>query len=178
MTAKRIGRPPFWTDEKKAEVQSIIVDGLTEGRSLASILTAEGMPRAWTVFQWLREDEAFAQQYARARDESGDVLEAKLQDVTEKVLSGELDPAAARVAADNLKWIAGKRKPRVYGETKADVSVSVSLNSMHLEAVKQLSAPVVDVVPTRQPALENCVTTVPFEECEPIGGNKAGPVGT
>lgn len=81
------------------------------------------MPNKATVFRWLTIHESFRDQYACARESQGEADADRVGDVTQKVLDGELDPAAARVAIDALKWSAGKRLPKKYGDlSKVELS--------------------------------------------------------
>lgn len=107
-----MGRPSTFTDEIAAE----ICDRIAIGDSLAQICRDEGMPAVRTVMRWLREKEDFRQQYVRAREEQADADADAVADVGRRTLSGELDPQAARVAIDALKWTAAKRQPKKYGD--------------------------------------------------------------
>lgn len=54
--------------------------------------------------------------YARARDAAAELDADQVKEVAEDALAGRVDPAAARVAIDALKWTAGKRSPRKFGD--------------------------------------------------------------
>ena len=55
----------------------------------------------------------FRQQYAHAREAQGDIY---ADCVVDTAMDATIDPAVARVRIDALKWAAGKRKPKVYGD--------------------------------------------------------------
>lgn len=55
-------------------------------------------------------------QYARARDACADTHFDDLGELAEKVQAGDVEPNAARVAADIIKWRVARMKPRVYGD--------------------------------------------------------------
>lgn len=111
------GRPPMPYDE---EVADSILDAIARGNSLVSILKEdEELPSYSTIMKWLRQNPEFAANYARAREDQGDYDADKIREVVDQVIAGTLDPNAARVAMDGLKWNAGKRKPKVYGEKLA-----------------------------------------------------------
>jgi hypothetical protein len=61
----------------------------------------------------LREDDDLAKQYAHAREAQGDIYADRVVDTA---MDPTIDPAVARVRIDALKWAAGKRKPKVYGD--------------------------------------------------------------
>ena len=68
------------------------------------------------MYKWFRLYPDFVDNYARAKEDSGDADQDKLDEIAEKVLSGEIEPQAARVAADIIKWSASKKKPKKYGD--------------------------------------------------------------
>lgn len=108
------GRPPL---EFTEEIADRILHGIAEGNSLVSILKEdEELPSYTTVMKWLRQNPEFAANYARAREDQADHDADKIGDIAERVVRGDVDPQAARVAIDAYKWAAGKRKPKVYGE--------------------------------------------------------------
>lgn len=96
---------------EKAEICERIADG----QSLAEICRSEHMPKKTLVYEWLRDDKAFAEDYARARETQADSDADAINDIADKVLRGEIEPQAARVAIDAKKWAAGVRKPSKYG---------------------------------------------------------------
>lgn len=115
----KMGRPSLYSEEMAAS----ICDRIACGDSLASICREEGMPDYKTVIRWLREKDDFRDNYTRAREDQADADADSVQDIGRRVLTGELDPQAARVAIDALKWAAGKRKPKKYGD-KLDLNHS------------------------------------------------------
>lgn len=123
MTAKRNAMG----DQKAA-----ICEAIASGDSLVKALRAKGMPGYRTVMTWLSEDEAFQQNYARAREAQGDADADRIGDITDRVLSGEIDPQSARVAIDALKWTAAKRLPKKYGD-KLDLDLNAR---MQIESVQ------------------------------------------
>lgn len=54
--------------------------------------------------------------YARARDAAAELDADQVKEIADRTLAGCLDPQAARVAIDALKWTAGKRSPRKFGD--------------------------------------------------------------
>jgi hypothetical protein len=60
----------------------------------------------------------------------------EIKDAARRVARGEIDPQAGRVLIDALKWDAGKRKPKVYGDKVVlggdpDAPVSVKIEAVH-----------------------------------------------
>ena len=111
-----------------------ICEQLALGRSLKAIITKDpDMPAMSTVFKWLLDHSTFSEMYARAREAQADALfdetldiadESKEDYVKRKHFEGadegwEVNGEAiqrARLRIDTRKWIAGKLRPKKYGE--------------------------------------------------------------
>lgn len=106
------GRPTDYTKELGDEICVRVADD--EG--VAAICRDERMPSRTTIYKWLREHQEFADNYTRARLDQGHSVADEAKEVRRKVATGELDPAAARVILDAIKWESGKRAPKSYGE--------------------------------------------------------------
>ncbi len=111
------------------KIKEIIIEELYNGESLKSILeTKKDMPSRPIIYQWLNKkhnkyDEDFFNNYIRAREDSADIDAETIQEIAKKTLEGEYKSDQARVAIDALKWTAGKKRPKKYGE-KLDLSSS------------------------------------------------------
>lgn len=106
------GRPTEYTEEIATDFCSRIA----LGNSLRAVVKLDGMPCAQTIYNWFGKHEGFVEQYARAKEDSADSRADQIEEIGDKVLSGEYDPAAARVAIDAFKWTSGKHKPKKYGD--------------------------------------------------------------
>jgi len=106
------GRPTTYTKALGTEICAKICSG----QSVNKLCKADDMPAKSTVFLWLIEHAEFSDNYVKAKEQSGDVDQDKLDSIAERVLEGDVDPAAARVAADIIKWSASKKKPKKYGD--------------------------------------------------------------
>lgn len=94
-----------------------ICERIACGESLVTILSDGDMPSYSTFMRWLEADEGdLRDKYARAREAQGDYSFDQVGHIAKQVLSGELDPQAARVAADMIKWRAGKLRANKYGD--------------------------------------------------------------
>lgn len=118
---KKNGRPTIFNQE----LANKICCQLSEGMSLRKVCLAEGMPDKSTVFDWFRVQPGFADQYARAKEESADALYEETQDIADESLEGakDADPKAAgaivqayRLRVDTRKWMMSKQKPKKYGD--------------------------------------------------------------
>lgn len=110
--AKR-GRP---TQHTKALADEIC-RRIANGESLRAICDDKHMPSKGCVLGWVVEDRAsFSDQYARAREAAGHGDGDEVTDIARRVLNGEVEPQAGKVAIDALKWSAGRKAPKVYGD--------------------------------------------------------------
>ena len=109
-------------------------------------------------YRWLRDNPAFREDYARAREAQGHVDADAIADVRQRMLDGELTPEQARVAIDSLKWSAGKRQPKVYGDrVQQDIDLTVRVSIA--DPTRQLRN-----AATTQPALAGEARAVPALE--------------
>ena len=107
-----MARPSLFNDATAEEICIRIMCG----DSLAEICRDEEMPAYRTVMRWLKDDDAFRRNYASAREDQGHADADSIADIAKRILKGEIEPAAGRAAIDALKWTAGKRQPKVYGD--------------------------------------------------------------
>jgi hypothetical protein len=121
------GRPSDFTQD----LADRICSELAEGRSLRSVCKEDWAPETRTIFRWLRLNDEFCRQYARAKEESADSLADEIIEIADdgtndfverQTRNGTyvaLNPEAAarsRLRVDARKWIASKLKPKKYGE--------------------------------------------------------------
>ena len=116
-----MGRPSKYSDK----LADLICERIADGESLRTICAAGDMPSRATVFRWLdaEENAKFRDQYARAREASAEADADDVGHYARAAARGEIEPAAARAAIDGLKWSAGKRAPKKYGD-KLDLTSS------------------------------------------------------
>lgn len=69
-----------------------------------------------TFYAWIASDAELAEEYARARLAVSYAGEAELERINRRALDGEVDPKAANVASQNVRWLMGRRNPKVYGD--------------------------------------------------------------
>lgn len=102
------GRPSEFSDDAAETVcAEIAAGGTLKSAAEKAKVSVEAIKR------WLRSDEQFRAQYAQAREDQADAF---ADTILETALDGELEPNDRRVRVDALKWLAGKRKPKVYGD--------------------------------------------------------------
>ncbi len=109
---KKTGRKPRPIEDKRADAERIWAM-VAEGMTLVEIGAIMGI-HAGNVLRRATETEEFAQHYAMARDAASDLFESM---AIERARLADKDTAAAdRLYVDTLKWAAGKRAPKRYGE--------------------------------------------------------------
>jgi hypothetical protein len=123
-----------------------ICERIADGESLRTICEDEAMPGRTTVRRWLAERDDFRRQYALAREEQADVLFDEMLEIADDGTNdwmrrtgkdGEAGWAEngehirrSQVRIDARKWMAGKLRPKVYGDRQAiDHTVSLAETS-------------------------------------------------
>lgn len=109
---KPMGRPSSYSEA----IADAICERLANGESLKAICAEDGMPGRETVRQWQAANEAFGAKCARAREAQADSEHDKMAEIEDRVLSGDLDPVAARVVLASKQWRASKLAPKKYGD--------------------------------------------------------------
>jgi hypothetical protein len=141
------GRPTIFSED----VALTICERLADGQSLRTIGADPDLPSQRTIYRWLAANEEFRQQYARARETQADTLFDEMLDIAdnsandwmarleEKGGGFELNGDHVRrtqLRLDTRKWMAGKLRPKKYGE-KIDVEHSVDDGFAELLAVRR-----------------------------------------
>ena len=111
-TKRPAGRPSLFT----GELAERICDELIDGKSLVEICNAEDMPNRRTVLRWMDADADFAAKCTRARELQADFEHDRMAMLEKDVISGAVDPQAARVVFSSKQWRASKLAPKKYGE--------------------------------------------------------------
>lgn len=125
--------------EFSQDIFDTICERISEGESLRDICSDEDMPSRQSVFRWLAADDKLRYQYTRAREEQADVIfddclsiaddarndwmERNGEEEAGYQLNGE-NIQRAKLRIDTRKWMAGKLRPKVYGD-KLDIDQKV-----------------------------------------------------
>jgi len=117
---KSIGRPTDYSEELADCICEMLMDGI----SLRDICKRDDMPNRATVFRWLRKYEDFSDQYARARIEMADAIFDEVLAIADdcsqdRDVKGQFNHEhvqRSKLRIDARKWMAGKLRPKVYGE--------------------------------------------------------------
>lgn len=135
--------PRGFTVEQMPALGDSICARLAVGESLRSICKRDGMPSMPTIFEWLRLDPTFAQNYTRAREHQAESYADEIASIADSAQG--LDSAgvnAARLRVDARKWCASKLLPKRYGD-RIDVQhqggISVAAASKALAIVQPIT---------------------------------------
>ena len=123
---------------------------IIEGNSLASWIKQASVSYR-VVYNTLKENKAFSEQYTHARESQADTLADRILEVCTKLENRTIDPNSARVIIDSVKWLAGKLKPK-------DWSDKTQLEINHTGRVSMIDYLL------SQPALKNVTPSQPDGE--------------
>jgi len=118
-----------YTKTDKTPIYHDICTLVACGMSIRKAVTAKGISSE-TFYEELTKNDDLAKRYAQAREKRADARAESIDDLCAKVISGEIDPNAARVAMDAQKWLTARENPKRYGE-KLDVT-GVPANSVNV----------------------------------------------
>lgn len=134
------GRPSSYDQLIADEICSQIA---STSKSLKTICESEGMPSVSAVYAWLRVNENFQKQYARAKDDQADFMVEEMMEIADDgrndlmtITRGDESYEVenkevvnrSRLRVDTRKWIASKLKPKKYGE-KVEHSGNINLTN-------------------------------------------------
>jgi hypothetical protein len=140
---KAKGRPPThdWPI-----IQKEILDRLANGQSLASICLNQHMPEPATIYERLRKEPSFADDYARARGNLADLLFDQCliiadDDSRDLIVNsdGSVTPNSSAIARDKLKIetrmrMAGKMSGKYADKPLATDNANVTVNNLTVNA--------------------------------------------
>lgn len=118
------GRPSLYTDEMADKICTAIA----EGHSVNRLCKLDEYPAQRTIYMWLIENAEFMQKYTRAREIQADTLFHECLDIADSQegdvflkedgteITNHDAIARAKLRVDTRKWMAGKLRPKVYGE--------------------------------------------------------------
>ncbi len=120
-TQAKVGRPTDYTSELATEICNAIACNSKGIKRLCK--ENPGWPSAFTIFKWLKENNVFSEQYARAKVVQITLIVDEMLDIA---FDAE-DVNKARLEIDTRKWLACKLMPKVYGN-KVDARVDVGMS--------------------------------------------------
>lgn len=122
-----MAKPYPWTPE----VEDELLNRIAKGESMVDICSDDWLPGQTTVYKRLADDAEFAKRYAHAREVQADTIFDEILQIADDARNdwmerrGEDDAGwvangehiqRSRLRIDARKWMAGKLRPKVYGE--------------------------------------------------------------
>lgn len=122
------GRPSIYTEELANKICEVIS---TTSFGLRHISKMEGMPGVTTILRWLRDDEAFRLQYARAKEDQADFMAEEILEIADDgsndlmtIVKGKESytqenkevTSRSKLRVEARKWLASKLAPKKYGD--------------------------------------------------------------
>ena len=133
-------------NDKQRKQFDTVCEAIADGMSLRKACEADDTDDILskkTIMLWLKEDEngPLCDQYTRARQKQADAIFDECLDIADQSESNSDNIQHARLRIDTRKWMAGKLRPKKYGDKvgvdlDAKVKSDVTVHSPS-EALKQ-----------------------------------------
>lgn len=136
---KSLERRERWLEMSKDAdaLQQELIDCVSQGESLHAWCKRNDFPYT-TLRRWIDNVPARKAEYERARIARAEWHVADIESMLTDVRNGSLDPSAARVIAENKRWIAARMDPHLWGD-KVEINANVNIHQQYLEAIKGLT---------------------------------------
>jgi len=136
---KSLERRERWLamSEDGPQLQQELVDCVSQGESLHAWCKRKDIPYT-TVRRWIDSVPARKSEYEQARIARAEWHVSDIEEMMTEVRQGSLDPASARVIAENKRWIASRMDPHLWGD-KVQIDANVNIHQQYLEAIKGLT---------------------------------------
>jgi len=125
-----LGRPT----KRNPKREKIILEGVAKGESLRKVCKRAGIETT-TFLDWVRKDDSFALQYARAKEIAAELMADEILEIADDTSQDELfvdqeDASGksakrvqnsefinrSRLRVDSRKWLLSKLLPKKYGD--------------------------------------------------------------
>lgn len=147
------GRPSTYDPQIAAR----LCEQLAQGRALTTVAPELGVG-VRTVYQWMDAEPEFAQNYARAREDSADKLAGEIVDIADNT---DEDSNSRRVRVDARKWVASKLKPKQYGERQQiDLDAKVEVAQAAPASIANQLVTLGTQYPTLNPVIRNLAQSI------------------
>ena len=130
--AKLMETPDFWDG---------VFDAISSGMALMEYCQVEDIPYT-TVQGRMRRSPELTARLSRAREARALVHVERMEDIANRVETGELDPKRASVSLQARQWLSSRMDQKIWGDlqkVQADIKVT-DVNQIYLEQLKGLMA--------------------------------------
>ena len=132
--------PKFWDN---------IFDGYAEFGSLPKMARELDIPYKRLYYQISSNPELNAR-YMESKKAYAEMTVSQIQDITDKLELGHIDPASAKTIISAKQWVASKYSPIQYGERQTiDMQVS-DATELHLEALRLQMKAIKNITPEKK----------------------------
>ena len=130
--AKQMATPEFWDS---------VFDAISSGIALMEFCQVEDVPYT-TVQGKMRRSAELTARLGRAREARALVHVERMEDIANRVESGELDPRRAQVSLQARQWLSSRMDNHLWGDlqkVQADIKIT-DVNQVYLDQLKGLMA--------------------------------------
>ena len=130
--AKQMEAPEFWDS---------VFDAISSGIALMEFCQVEDVPYT-TVQGKMRRSPELTARLGRAREARALVHVERMEDIANRVESGELDPKRASVSLQARQWLSSRMDNHLWGDlqkVQADIKIT-DVNQVYLDQLKGLMA--------------------------------------
>ena len=115
MATAKMGRPSDYLEEVADDICSL----LANGESLKTICERPGMPSRNTAYRWLRENQDFRDNYARATEDRADAMFEDILTIADTVKADPVEIAKAKLKIDTRKWVLSRMNPQKFSDQQS-----------------------------------------------------------
>ena len=136
MATAKMGRPSDYLEEVADDICSL----LANGESLKTICERPGMPNRSTIYRWLRGNDDFRNNYARATEDRADAMFEDILTIADTVKEDAVEIAKAKLKIDTRKWVLSRMNPKKFSD-KQSVDITTQGESINKPTMIELVCP-------------------------------------
>ncbi len=112
----------------KEDLQDKICLRIARGESVATISKEKDMPHEDTIYEWIKKNAHFSENYVRARLEQAEHYAIEIMDIGDDLNNNATREQIeiAKVRIESRKWIASKLLPKKYGPPQTGPTVLIN----------------------------------------------------
>lgn len=110
------GRPKGTVKYKMDDFADEICNWIAAGKTLRDYCRQDGKPSWDTIYNWAKEDEQFAQRFARAREDGQDVMSEQCLEIADTQPVDQTEVQWMRVRIETRLKLLAKWNPKKYGD--------------------------------------------------------------